>query len=132
MNFDYYDIQALKQNYDIKTLTDYTRYAAEELARTKTRIDKYLIACNEQAQLVLETTFINEVIIERSGGWRGSKVYYYVSYKQRPVIPEEIQGHIYYPSTDSKRFGGKEKKQAFEYSQVLAKKYNAPVIRKGF
>lgn len=116
----YYNKKELEQLFSIDSISEWITYAQRDIDR----ISEYIQEAENRLKYLNTLTYAYEVEINRHK-YSSSPVSYHVSLNK---YPEEMgKGcRISVPGT-SKQFSGKERKQALQYAQELAAKYNCPM-----
>jgi hypothetical protein len=133
------EIEALESSYDLESL----KYRRESLTKTLTKINanigRFLRAYDEQIKVVEGTEFKPEVYIDRRTNY-DNKVEFTVGVKFLPQLASTgdanrdyfRQNRLDFPSKETKRFTGQERRAALAYADELAKKHNAEIIKGGW
>lgn len=114
------DPQTIKQTLNINNLMSYEEYCKEAEAE----IIKVRQEIAEQIPRLQNIKTKNYIEVERVKGY-DKKVCIYV----RLMTETRLDDYVRYNNTDSKTFGGNEKKQALEYAEVLRKKYGYGITK---
>jgi hypothetical protein len=133
------EIKELENHYDLESL----KYRRESLTKTLTKINanigRFLAAYDEQIKIVEGTEFKPEVYIERRVN-HDNKVEFNVGVKFLPQVAStgnatrdySRQNRLDFPTKETKRFTGLERRAALAYADELAKKHGAEIIKTGW
>lgn len=115
-----YNKKELESLFSVDSIKEWINYANRELER----ISEYIEAAENRVEYLNSLQYAYEVEINRHK-YSSSPVEYYVSVNKYP----ENHGktcRINVPGT-SKKYGGRERKQALQYAEELASQFQCPI-----
>jgi len=133
------EIEGLESSYDLESLKYRRKSLTETLTKINANIGRFLAAYDEQIKVVEGTEFKPEVYIERRGN-NDNKVQFQVGVKFLPQVASTgdanrdyfRQNRLDFPTKETKRFTGQERRAALAYADGLAKQHGAEIIKTGW
>ncbi len=123
---DYQEFESIKKQYNAERVNDEIARAKTHILEVTKNLEEYIYTCNNQLAVIRCTKISKYVYFRRTTDYRSNRVQYGVGVMNSPQI-ENGRQHEWNEKGTSHVFGGREKKQARQYAEELAKQYGCEV-----
>ncbi len=123
---DYQEFESIKKQYNAERVADEISRAELHKLEIAENLDKFIDACSEQLRIINDTKITKHVYFRRTTDYRTNHVRYEVGVMNSPQVENGFR-YEWGEKDTGQVFGGREKKQAREYAEELAKQYGCEI-----